>query len=780
MADVKYTVTVDSTGAVKQIEALDAAWGKTKDGMKGVGEQASTTEGQTQSLWKQFALGQFAMDAAYKALRILKNEFISAINESAEYEKANKGLAAAFEISGRTMPGMVDNLRSYASELENLGLAEDDEILRSESLLLQLTNLNEQGVKEATRGAIGLASVFGMDLAAATETVARGMEGQYRALNMMFPSLRNATTEGEKHAELLRIMEGLYQRAIADTTTYSGQVKQLGLEWKAAKQSFGDAVLNTGLLQEVMGQLGRMIDDLSGNKTRRLAEETDKFIEAEGEASKILWEVGEATGKNSSWAYDLGQQYHLTAQQTLEWVRSNMLGTKEAAAAKVAVDAHNAAVDAAGKGFTETGKTIDKLAANLKTLGIAERSVVQDELKLAEQTLDMAIKGKAGQGVVEQLSAKVAELRTKLEGTALAMNEFGHLTRAENLKAGPAFRDIEDSAASMTRQFDKTKSVLSQLIGGPLGDLADAGGEVEDVASGIIVAWEKVSYAFEGLPVRKTRALLKEMTDELERMRRVGGYTNNQIHEMERRIKELERTLKDTPQFVLKLRDAMAEAAPYVNAAIQGMNAIFQQAQQNKEIAIENEYKKRLNLINATVKDEEQKQKAIIALEAEFEIKRTSAKAAAAKQAKAVALAEAVWNTASAVAEALPNLVLAGIVGVLGAVQIAMIAKQPIPLARGAVFTKPTIISTSEGQTFEVGEAGVEYLVPEKHLAPMMGGGRPTPSGLMGRGRQGANVTINIHAPLVSTRGLTQAELEQAGDELFRTIERRARSRGRW
>jgi hypothetical protein len=158
----------------------------------------------------------------------------------------------------------------------------------------------------------------------------------------------------------------------------------------------------------------------------------------------------------------------------------------------------------------------------------------------------------------------------------------------------------------------------------------------------------------------------------------------------------------------------------------QGMNAVFQQAQTNRLIGIENEYKARLNWINANVKDEGERQKAITALEAEYEIKKTEAKRAAAKSAKAFAIAEAVMNTAQGVTKALAQggfllgIIWAAIVAAMGAAQIAMIARQPIPLAKGAIFKKPTRLYSQEGATYDVGEGGEpEVLAPLSKLPAM-------------------------------------------------------------
>ena len=361
MSDVRYSVQVDATGAVTSIQKLDAAW-------KGIDETHGKVSKSAGSLWKQFALGQIAFDMARKGAQLLKAEFLDSLKQAADYEKALKGLNAAFEISGRTMPGMAANLKNYASELEKLGLAEDDEVLRSESLLLQLTRLNEKGVKEATRGAIGLASVFGMDLQSATEQVAKGMEGNFLMLNRLIPAVREATTEEGKRAAMMKTFESLYARAIADTQTYAGQVKMLGLEWKNAKQELGGAILETGVLQGAMEGLTVVIKGLTGTTAREHKAATLEQIEANNKAGESLRKMAEQLGWNRTELASLRTHYNLSSTQLLSWVKDNLLGADAAKALAAVLKLEAEELAKTNQGFSETGTGMAVTTAYVQSL----------------------------------------------------------------------------------------------------------------------------------------------------------------------------------------------------------------------------------------------------------------------------------------------------------------------------------------------------------------------------------------------------------------------------
>jgi hypothetical protein len=245
---------------------------------------------------------------------------------------------------------------------------------------------------------------------------------------------------------------------------------------------------------------------------------------------------------------------------------------------------------------------------------------------------------------------------------------------------------------------------------------------------------------------------------------------------------ELER-LGLLPKTIEKLKVSFEQIAAAAQQVFSSFDAVFSQAQRNREIAIENEYKKRLAYINANVKDEAARQKAVITLEADYQIKRSSAAAAGAKQAKSVAMMEAVVNTASAVVSALKvfppwlGIAFASVIGALGAAQIGLIAKQPIPLARGTVFTKPTLLPAR----YEVAEAGEPEIVSPK--STIRDAVREAWTAMMPQmalaGAGGATVNLYLTGPLIEAHGWSDSELRAGSDKLLAYVNEGLRKLGR-
>jgi hypothetical protein len=184
-----------------------------------------------------------------------------------------------------------------------------------------------------------------------------------------------------------------------------------------------------------------------------------------------------------------------------------------------------------------------------------------------------------------------------------------------------------------------------------------------------------------------------------------------QIPSMRRSFKLIELSFGSTME---RIKEKAKETWDYIliaaNAATSGMQAISNQYQQNLTIGLDNEYKKRLAYINATITNEDEKQKALIALDAEYDIKRRASQREGAKMAKGVAFLEAIVNTASGVTRALKDFpfpfsaIIAGIIAGLGAVQVGLIMAQPLPLAKGGIITQPTYAL--------IGERGPEAVIP--------------------------------------------------------------------
>lgn len=139
-----------------------------------------------------------------------------------------------------------------------------------------------------------------------------------------------------------------------------------------------------------------------------------------------------------------------------------------------------------------------------------------------------------------------------------------------------------------------------------------------------------------------------------------------------------------------KTQEITMATADFLNNTLGSLDAIANQRHENKMIQMDNEYQQELtNLENKGLSEKEfKKQKE--ALDAKYADKKKQLEIKQAKREKRMALFKAIIGTAQGIAGALPNIPLSILAGVLGAAQIAAIASQPIPMAKGALAYSPT------------------------------------------------------------------------------------------
>ena len=235
-ADIKFSAKVDSKKGEVSLGRLD----------KRVDKVAKTTTRASagfKNMAAKLAIGVAAFYAASRALRGLIRWMGDAIDKAAQQETAEKEMAAALESTGREVANNSKHFKEYASELQKATIYGDEQILSAQALMIQLTKLDREGIDAATKGAIGLASVYKTDLQAATTLVGKALAGNFGALSRYGISVEQTMTAEEKRISLLEQLQVMYKRAEADTDTYAGKVKQLGNVYGDLKEFVAAAVI---------------------------------------------------------------------------------------------------------------------------------------------------------------------------------------------------------------------------------------------------------------------------------------------------------------------------------------------------------------------------------------------------------------------------------------------------------------------------------------------------------------------------------------------------------
>lgn len=168
-------------------------------------------------------------------------------------------------------------------------------------------------------------------------------------------------------------------------------------------------------------------------------------------------------------------------------------------------------------------------------------------------------------------------------------------------------------------------------------------------------------------------------------------------------------------------KQAMLNTFNLIGNGIGQISNLFDLQHNKRMTEIENEKQAEIAKINSLNISDEQRTNMLIGLDKRFDAEKKKAQKRQAKRAKAVAVLEAIVNTASAVVEALPIIPLAIAVGAMGAAQIATIASTPLPaFAEGGLVSGATLGLIGEGPGTSI--SNPEVIAPLDKLKNMIGG----------------------------------------------------------
>jgi len=630
MADIKYTVTVDDKGAVTSTKRLDEELSKLGKGAGETGKQTQAFGQKMTGLLPTFTAASLAADAIRGTLRGMKNAIFDTVGAAFAQEDADSALRASLELTGRTIAGNYDHYKKFAEAQQLVTKFSDDEVQAAQNLLLQMTRLDQQGIDRATKGAMGLASVFKMDLQAAASLIQKAMEGNFGALGRYGIRVKETGTLEEKRADLLRQLDGLYGRATAATGTFSGKVGLLKNAWGEAQEEIGKAVTqNKGvqdLLQTVM------------NTLREFTPEIKEYVSGIAGFLSGIASVTKAT------------------LEAIDDVRTAVGGMRSD------VSEADAAWDNLSKKLGGFSGIVTAVGGQIKRIG-----------QYSKESRDEAA------SLGEKLWASFNAVGERATLAAIAAGKFGKDAQA-------AFKVVGGEGLKLAESLGVVKGKVN---------------EVGNANKNLAVTYKLLETAMDAMPWGKHRAEYQALLDYLYPVEKVIEGILPPVTQLTKKIIEQARALGLMPKASpwVKMEEDVQRYAATAGAALGALDLVIQQGTANRMISLDNEYSRRLALINASVTDEDARQQAIAKLDDEFAAKRKKAARALGLSTKAIAISNAIIYTHEAAAKAMAQggfilgIPWAAIIQALGWIQVGLIAAQPIPLAKGGYFKRETVLA---------------------------------------------------------------------------------------
>lgn len=526
----------------------------------------------------------------------------------------------------------------------------------------------------------GLVKVFQLDFAGAAEVTKGALSGVTEEI----VKESKAAKDLEKRMQKLRDAE---RELLVETSKRKAEVAELQLiaedETKTYKER-GDAIQKANAIQEA-----------NLNAELELQKEKVAIIKAQMELSENLEEDEQRLAEETARLGEI-EAANIKKLRTLK-AKENSIRNQEAAAERKRqsdqIKQQQELTKAQEKAEQERIKAAKEREKAIEQGYIDERALIdqQAEVQKAQAEIEIANAEERAERIAfierEALQAKLNSLDDETAAYTASADMVGAIDEKKYAKQIAQIKKLEAEKAAMDRAAKADELNREMELLGTREELANQQADIEIAnTEERESAKQKIAlkYLNERLALMEKSAMLDDVLTEQEKAN---------LQKVRNEIKLLQQTISSpdnkTIADMIGLSDEDLEkmfvAMEVVNGLLQAAQQATQQSTENKLNQIDQELQAEVSAINSSTKSEEEKEKAITKAEQKAAKERYRIEVEQFKTAKALQIALAVANTATAVMAQLSNptpyvgFVLAALAAATGAVQIATISSQKPP-----------------------------------------------------------------------------------------------------
>lgn len=206
-----------------------------------------------------------------------------AISEAAEEEDAVNRLGAALRQTNRYSDDLANSLNDFAGEMQKTTRFSDDAVLSGMALLQTLTNLDEKGLKRATKAAADLASGLHIDLQTAMMLVGKAAEGEIGTFGRYGMKIKEGNDNAETFANTLSTIERkMGGRSQVDLNTFSGGLDNLKNSFNNLLGEMGKYIIKAPIVAAASKEVARIIADATSGVSGKTADTSAMFEMSRG------------------------------------------------------------------------------------------------------------------------------------------------------------------------------------------------------------------------------------------------------------------------------------------------------------------------------------------------------------------------------------------------------------------------------------------------------------------------------------------------------------------
>ena len=386
-------------------------------------------------------------------------------------------------------------------------------------------------------------------------------------------------------------------------------------------------------------------------------------------------------------------------------INADKIGTKTITELQEKVNLYRTALENATLQSEEYERIQNKLIATEKQLNQAIKSRDINDTPLPSKDNKNPLQNKKLEAE-QKLATAISQIRKKLYLENLTESE------KEILQTQQQYNEL----IALCQQFGIDTIEVYNAYSEKIEAIIDR--ELENEVSASIAAQDRINQALMSSSEREKASVRKKYAELIALAEQYGIDTLALKEKMDEELASIKEDEEPQDIFGMSPED-WEDLEGKIGKAIQLAGQLadiwgqFNQIQANKEKKELQEYERSCNRkkellnkqLNAGKISQEQYNARTSQLDADLEKKKTEIAKKQAKRDKAQSIFSAIISTAAAIAQALPNIPLSIIAGIMGAAQIAVIASQPLPeYAKGGL--------TDGAKMYIAGEAGQEWISP--------------------------------------------------------------------
>jgi len=674
----------------------------------------------------------------------------ASVNSFLEAEESAHKLEFAVTQIGNEGEAAFEKLIKQSKELQDISIFSDENIQGAQTALATFGLASDQ-IEKLIPKILDFASATKTDLASATDTFVRALEGQTRGLITAGLKFDDTGSRLGNYNKLLEETEKLTGAAAAETETLTGQLKQMENQADELQESIGSRLAQSFVewrfaALKLFETLIEGFDSLESRQLKARDNQRDllrQAIEANIQGDAILNGITvEEEAKNK--LLEIGAKLNkldndrLEAQKKLAEERSKLFNLPEREQAEARVkeleDQRDVLEQQAGvytdiaalqKGIAKNDvaaltqsevqlKTLKELNAllidNQNRVGITAKDnvdLINKELELRKKLADVREAGSAAEiKKLQALGAEYSDLLKLVENTdTTKLIELSVVAELDQLEA------IEQRTEQLREVFKNKKLTLPVEVD-PNNEFETATEKFNRFKEVLESKGVTVDVTLEGLDFTDFREQVAKLAAELQKGITIP--TKLEIPD-DRAVTEFEDGIKDISLTITQIW--LKENQEILNASqdlLENIAGLYRNFTDSQLIQIEERKTAELSSLDTQQQaiDDQLDKRRISETQAnqlsdELTKKRlqTEARAAAEERKikkkqfdidKAAALIQIAIDTAVAAVEVLPNFVLEAIIIAAGAVEAGVVASKPNPYFKGTKFAKEGLANVDE------------------------------------------------------------------------------------